>query len=75
MHLTMLDGKAISALTKIPSQTCYICKCKPKGMNDLNNVTHLPVIEENLKYGLTTMHAWIKFLECVLQIKSSSAYN
>lgn len=37
-------------------------------MNDLNSTTHSAVIVENLKYGLTTMHAWIKSLECVLHI-------
>ncbi|KAF2891826.1 hypothetical protein ILUMI_14347 [Ignelater luminosus] len=29
LHLTMVDGKVINALTESSSQSCHICKCKP----------------------------------------------
>lgn len=69
MYLTMLDGKAINSLTNTnSSQTCYLCKSKPTEMNDLSNSKHSNISTDYLQYGLTTMHAWIKFLECVLNI-------
>lgn len=36
MVMTMVDGKAINTLTGSSSQICFICKCNPKNMNDLN---------------------------------------
>lgn len=69
MHLTMLDVKVINALTDTGStQTCYLCNAKPTEMNDLSNEKHKRIKTANLQYGLTTMHAWIKFLEYVLHI-------
>lgn len=37
-------------------------------MNNLDNVRNLTILDDNLKYGLSTLHMWIKFLECVLHI-------
>lgn len=69
MHLTMLDVKAINAITDNSStQTCYLSKSKPTEMNNLSNPKHGNTNPGYLEYGLTTMHAWIKFLECVLNI-------
>lgn len=69
MYLTMLDGKAINSLTNTnSSQTCYLCKSKPTEMNDLSNSKHSNISTDYLQYDLTTMHAWMKFLECVLNI-------
>lgn len=69
MHLTMLDVKAINALTDNKStQTCYLCKSKPTEMNNLRNKKHTDINVDNLKYGLTTLHAWIKFLELALHV-------
>lgn len=67
MYITMDDGKAISALTQIPSMNCHICLCKPSQMNELSSTTG-DIEPENLKYGLMTMHAWMKFMERVLHM-------
>jgi len=69
MYLTMLDGKAINSLTNTnSSQTCYLCKSKPTEMNDLSNSKHSNISTDYLQYGLTNMHARIKFLEWALNI-------
>lgn len=52
MPMTTVDGKVINTLTEMQSQDCYICKCNPKNINDLDNINDFQVNEENLKYGL-----------------------
>jgi len=37
-------------------------------MNDLDNIKRFVVNEDNVKYGMSSLHAWIKFLELVLHI-------
>ena len=66
--MTMVDGKVINTLTESSSQVCFICKCNPKNMNNLHLMHNFQINENNFKYGLSTLHAWIKFLECVLHI-------
>lgn len=68
MVMTMVDGKVINTLTGSSSQICFICKCNPKNMNDLDQMDKFTIDEDNFKYGLSTLHAWIKFLECTLHI-------
>lgn len=68
MLMTMVDGKVINTLTESSSQLCYICKCNPTNMNDLDNIKRFVVDEDNVKYGMSSLHAWIKFLELVLHI-------
>ncbi|KAL4096814.1 hypothetical protein QTP88_021697 [Uroleucon formosanum] len=55
--MTMVDGKVINNLTDTSSQRCFICKCGPKDMNDLKNIQQFKINENNLKYGLSTLHA------------------
>lgn len=68
MYLTMLDGKSINSLTGYGTQTCYICGATPTQMNNLEKVKQREVTEANFSYGMTPLHLWIRFLECVLQI-------
>lgn len=37
-------------------------------MNNLDQMHTFQINEDNFKYGLSTLHAWIKFLECILHI-------
>jgi len=37
-------------------------------MNNIENFTKFEVKEESLKFGLSTLHAWIQFFECLLHI-------
>ncbi|KAL4104318.1 hypothetical protein QTP88_019619 [Uroleucon formosanum] len=68
MLMIMVDGKVINTLTESSSQLFYICKCNPTNMNDLDNIKRFVVNEDNVKYGMSSLHAWIKFLELVLHI-------
>ncbi|CAI6363407.1 unnamed protein product [Macrosiphum euphorbiae] len=67
-YLTMVDGKIINTLCNSSSQTCNICKCFPKDMNNLEIIYSLKFNGDNLQYGLSPLHAWIKCLECMLHI-------
>lgn len=64
----MVDGKIISTLGNLSSQICNICKCTPKYMNNPERFKNLECNEDNLKYGLSPLHTWIKCLECMLHI-------
>ena len=54
--------------TNTSSQTCYVCHCTPKNMNDITKSSEAFVNSENVKYGLSTLHAWIRLFECLLDM-------
>lgn len=65
----MVDGKAINAITDTKStQTCNICGATPKDMNNLKQLRKKENKTENYKFGLSTLHCWIRCLECLLHI-------
>lgn len=67
-HLTMIDGSVCNIVTETKSTaSCYICGAKPSQMNK-TDVTHFVPDSEKYKYGLSTLHCWIRFLECCLHI-------
>jgi len=68
MVMTMIDGKVINTLTGSSSQVCFICKYNPTNMNNSDQMHKFKINEDNFKYGLSTLHAWIKFLESTLHI-------
>lgn len=68
MLMTMVDGKVINTLIETSSQICYVCKCNPINMNNLENMHNFIIDEESFKYELSSLHACIKFLELVLHI-------
>ena len=67
MNLRMVNGKEISTLTGVPSQNCHFCGAKPSAMNDINNCDKTAE-PDKLRYGLTTMHAWIKCMEHIMHV-------
>lgn len=66
--LTMIDGKICSWLADTPGQNCHLCKASPKQMNDINAMLGRWITEDNLEYGISSLHAWIKTFECILHI-------
>ncbi|CAH0382639.1 unnamed protein product [Bemisia tabaci] len=67
-HFTMIDGKVCDIVSGTNScSVCVICKAKPTAMNSLDVEKFIPN-KENYKYGLSTLHCWIRFLECCLKI-------
>lgn len=76
MHLTMLDGKVVTAITATPSNaSCAICKATPKEMNDMQKLSKKSLVVENFKYGLSSLHAWIRCMECILHIAYRLEYK
>lgn len=66
--MTMIDGKICSYLSETSSTTCGICKAKPAEINQLNVINNKAVNEEIYQYGLSSLHAWIRCMECLLHI-------
>ncbi|KMQ83716.1 dna-mediated transposase, partial [Lasius niger] len=69
MELTMIDGKVCQHITGVASSaSCTIYGATPAEMNNLEKLSHKPETEKNFRYGLLTLHAWIRFMECILHI-------
>lgn len=67
MHCTMIDGSVANVLSDTNSASrCFICNASPTEMNNINIIKD-PCIN-NYKYGLSTLHCWIRFFECILHI-------
>lgn len=64
--LTMVDGKVCNSATDTAStMRCYICGQTSK---DFNKIQKGAVKSENLKFGLSVLHARIRFFESLLHI-------
>ena len=64
---TMIDGKICNAVTGTKStQTCYICGSTSKKRQE--DIPSSAINIENYCFGLSTLHAWIRTFECLLQI-------
>jgi len=37
-------------------------------MNDINKLITFEINEESMRFGLSTLHAWIRFFECLIHI-------
>lgn len=65
--LTMVDGKVCNAATNTTStMRCYICGLTSKNFNNL--VKGVEVDPESLKFGLSILHARIRFFETLLHV-------
>lgn len=65
---TMVDGKVCNSLMSSSSQKCYICNAGPQQFNNLNYIKTLPINPVALNLGLSTLHAYIRFFECLIHI-------
>ena len=69
LSLTMIDGKAVNAITNNTStRTCNICMATPIQMNKKHALEKLQTDPKMLKYGLSALHAYIRCFECILHI-------
>ena len=69
ISITMLDGKAVNALTDTASsQSCNVCGAKPKEMNNLKLIREKPASTRSLKLGLSSLHCWIRSFEFILHL-------
>lgn len=64
----MIDGKVCNTLTSTKSsQKCYVCGATPKDMNSFK-VGMKSENPETFQIGLSTLHAWIRFMEWLLHV-------
>lgn len=68
LFFTMIDGKITSVLSETSTQSCDICKATPKEMNEINLISQKVPNTDIYKYGISSLHAWIRFMECILHI-------
>jgi len=70
MYLTMIDVKVGNALAKNKStQKCFLCGDSSKDFIKIDVILERPILNNDyLKYGLSTLHAWIRFFECLLHL-------
>ena len=45
-----------------------MCGATPKLMNNLEEIKKRPISAKGLQYGMSTLHAWIRSMECCLHI-------
>ena len=64
----MIDGKVVSVIAESTSQKCGICGATPTMMNYLNAVKNRSYNINMFKYGMSTLHVWIRCFECILYI-------
>lgn len=68
MLFTMIDGSVCNILSKTNAAAkCYICGATPKQMNR-EAIYEKPSNVENYRFGLSTLHCWIRCFECLLHI-------
>lgn len=69
--MTMLDGKTCHAITyTISSQACNMCGVTSKDVNNIDKVLQRNVDMSVSDYGLSTLHAYIRFFEWFLHVAS-----
>lgn len=76
LYFTMIDGKVAQAVTNTASSSnCVICGAKPSEMNDISRLLNRPLNEEALKFGMSTLHARIRFMEYVLHLSYNLSFK
>ena len=66
---TMIDGKVKNAITETDSSMrCYICKSTSKQFNNIDLVLKQKVDANNLCFGISSLHAWIRIMEWFLHL-------
>lgn len=66
---TMVDGKICNTLSSNrETQKCYICKASSSQFNDIEELQLRTYDRESLNFGLSSLHAYIRFYECLLHV-------
>lgn len=69
LSLTMIDGKICNSLTNTASSLrCYICLATSKEFKDIDKMLESKIHEENLQYGISSLHAWIRCFESYIHV-------
>lgn len=75
LYLTMLDGKSCQHSNTPSSMTCYICGANPNDMNDIKTVSTFPVTRPFFEFGLSPLHAKIRFMEFILHLSYNLSFK
>lgn len=70
-QMTLIDGKVLNILTGCNScQCCPICGAKPTHLMNVNdfNSDIFDAKSQTLQFGISPLHAWIRFFEFVLKL-------
>ena len=69
---TMVDGKVTNILSELTDATtsCSICGLSSSNLDDLEKVYRVAadLLDIRFKHGLSTLHLWIRSMECFLHI-------
>lgn len=66
---TMVDGKICNSLTDTTSTLkCYLCGLTSKHFNDIEKCLTTNVPDSMLTFGLSVLHTWIRFFECLIHL-------
>lgn len=69
LKMTMIDAKICTYLSEARSNaSCYLCLAKPTEMNRLDIATSKTVNSDVYEFGLSSLHARINTMECLLHI-------
>lgn len=69
LAFTMIDGKICNVVSSTKSaQRCYLCGATSKDFNAIDAVLERKVDETNLKFGLSTLHMWIRCFEYCIHL-------
>lgn len=70
LMLTMVDAKIKTYLSPNvrSNAACYICMAKPSEMNNLEEVKKKSADDDLMELGLSSLHARINIMECLLHI-------
>lgn len=67
MHCTMIDGAVGNVLTNTNSTSrCFLCNACPTEMNNVE--VKRSANPDHYKFGLSILHSWIRFFECLIHI-------
>jgi hypothetical protein len=66
----MVDGKICNSLTETTStMRCFLCNLTSKDFNNIKKCKAAKIVcESALEFGMSTLHAWIRFFECLLHV-------
>ena len=71
LYMTLIDSKILNILTDTkPNQACPICGATPQkfiNIKEFRSKEFAPK-PKSLQYGISPLHSWIRFFECILHI-------
>ena len=69
LYITLIDGKILNIFTDIKSsQASLVCGATPQKFINIKEFwsKELPPKPKTLQYGISPLHSWIGFFECIL---------